>query len=165
MQLKDVLEQHEIIIAPGAYDAVSAKIIEKAGFPITYIGGLINEASDIGYPDMGFTTASAIVRRARSIVQQVRVPVICDADTGFGGALNLFRTISMFESEGVSGVHIEDQRFPKRCGVLAGKQVIPAQEFAEKVRAAVDARQNEDFVIIARTDAKATLGVDDVIKL
>ena len=164
MLLREVLQQHEIVIAPGSYDAVSAQIIEKAGFPVTYIGGLINEASDIGYPDMGFTTATEIVRRAWNIVQRARVPVVCDADTGFGSALNLYRTIGMFESIGVGGVHIEDQTLPKRCGVLAGKQVIPAADFAKKIRAAVDARRSEDFVIIARTDAKATFGIDDVIK-
>ena len=164
MMLKEVLQQHEIIIALGAYDTVSAQIIEKAGFPVTYIGGLGNEASDIGYPDIGLTTSTEIVRRAWNIVQRVRVPVVCDADTGFGGALNLYRTIRMFESVGVGGIHIEDQTFPKRCGVLAGKRVIPAMDFAKKIRAAVDARRSEDFLIIARTDAKSTFGVDEVIK-
>jgi len=164
MLLREVLQQHEIVIAPGAYDAVSAQIIEKAGFPVTYITGLGNEASDIGYPDLGLTTSTEIVRRAWNIVQSARVPVICDADTGFGGALNLYRTIRMFESAGVSGIHIEDQTFPKRCGALAGKQVIPAEDFAKRIRAAVDARQSEDFVIIARTDAKSSSGIEEVIR-
>ena len=164
MLLREVLQQHEIVIAPGAYDAVSAQIIEKAGFPVTYITGLGNEASDIGYPDLGLTTSTEIVRRAWNIVHSARVPVICDADTGFGGALNLYRTIRMFESAGVSGVHIEDQTFPKRCGALAGKQVIPAEDFAKRIRAAVDARQSEDFVIIARTDAKSSSGIEEVIR-
>jgi methylisocitrate lyase len=94
----------------------------------------------------------------------VSVPVVCDADTGFGGALNVYRTVRMFESAGISGVHIEDQTFPKRCGVLAGKKVIPAEDFAKRVRAAVDARESKDFVIIARTDAKASLGIEEAIR-
>lgn len=164
MRLREVLQENEIVIAPGAYDAVSAQIIEKAGFPVAYITGLGNEASDIGYPDLGLTTSTEIVRRAWNITQRLRVPVICDADTGFGGALNLYRTIGLFESVGVSGIHIEDQTSPKRCGVLAGKQVIPAEDFAKKIKAATDARKSEDFVIIARTDAKLTLGIDEVIR-
>jgi len=164
MRLREVLQENEIVIAPGAYDAVSAQIIEKAGFPVAYITGLGNEASDIGYPDLGLTTSTEIVRRAWNITQRLRVPVICDADTGFGGALNLYRTIGLFESVGVSGIHIEDQTSPKRCGVLAGKQVIPAEDFAKKIKAATDARKSEDFVIIARTDAKSTLGIDEVIR-
>ena len=164
MQFRELIEREDIIIAPGAYDVVSAQIIEKADFPVVYITGLGNEASDLGCPDIGLTTATEIVRRAANVVQAVDVPVLCDADTGFGGAMNLYRTIRMFESVGVSGVHIEDQTFPKRCGVLAGKQVISAEEFARKIRIAVDARRSEDFVIIARTDAKASLGIDKVIR-
>lgn len=164
MLFRELLEKEDIIIAPGAYDVVSAQIIEKAEFPVAYITGLGNEASDLGCPDVGLTTATEIVRRAANVVQAVNVPVLCDADTGFGGAMNLYRTIRMFESAGVSGVHIEDQTFPKRCGVLAGKQVISAEEFVRKVRTAVDARRSEDFVIIARTDAKASLGVDEAIR-
>jgi len=163
MLFRELIENHEIIVAPGAYDAVSAQIIENAGFPIVYMTGLGNEASDLGSPDLGLTTSTELVRRAGNVARSVSVPVVCDADTGFGSALNVFRTITMFESAGVSGVHIEDQTFPKRCGVLHGKKVIPAEEFARKVRAAVDTRKSEDFVIIARTDAKASLGIDEVI--
>jgi 2-methylisocitrate lyase-like PEP mutase family enzyme len=161
---RELIEREDIIIAPGAYDVVSAQIIEKADFPVVYITGLGNEASDLGCPDIGLTTATEIVRRAANVVQAVKVPVLCDADTGFGGAVNLYRTIRMFESAGLSGVHIEDQTFPKKCGVLAGKQVIPAEEFARKIRIAVDARRSEDFVIIARTDAKASMGIDEAIR-
>jgi len=164
MSFKALIENHEIIIAPGAYDVVSAQIIENAGFPIAYITGLGNEASDLGSPDLGLTTSAEIVRRAGIVAQSVSVPVVCDADTGFGGALNVFRIIKMFESAGVSGVHLEDQTFPKRCGVLQGKRVISAEKFANKIRAAVDARKSRDFVIIARTDAKASLGIDEVIR-
>jgi 2-methylisocitrate lyase-like PEP mutase family enzyme len=164
MLFRELIETQDIIIAPGAYDVVSAQIIEKAGFPVAYITGLGNEASDLGYPDLGLTTSTELIRRAGNVVQSVSVPVVCDADTGFGGALNIHRTVRMFESAGVSGVHIEDQTFPKRCGVLAGKKVIPAEDFARRVRAAVDARESKDFVIIARTDAKASLGIVEVIR-
>ena len=149
MLFRELIENHEIIVAPGAYDVVSAQVIENAGFPIAYITGLGNEESDLGSPDSGLTTSTDIVRRAGNVAQSVGVPVVCDADTGFGGALNVFRTINIFESAGVSGVHIEDQTFPKRCGVLHGKKVIPAEQFARKVRPAVDARKSKDFVIIA----------------
>ncbi len=164
MLLRELIETQDIIIVPGAYDVVSAQIIEKAGFPIAYITGLGNEASDMGCPDLGLTTSTELIRRAHNVVQSVSVPVVCDADTGFGGALNIHRTVRMFESAGVSGVHIEDQTFPKRCGVLAGKKVIPAEDFARRVRAAVDARESKGFVIIARTDAKASLGIEEAIR-
>lgn len=164
MSLRKLIESEEIIIAPGAYDVISAQIIEKSGFPVAYITGLGNEASDLGYPDLGMTTASEIVRKAGNVASVVKVPVVCDADTGFGGALNLCRTVRMFESAGVSGIHIEDQTFPKRCGALPGKQVIPAEQFATRVRAAVDSRVNSEFVVIARTDSKISGGVDEAIK-
>jgi 2-methylisocitrate lyase-like PEP mutase family enzyme len=160
--LRDILEREEIIIAPGAYDVVSAQIVEQAGYPLCYLTGLGHEASDLGCPDLGLTTSAEIARRAAVVVQAVQVPVVCDADTGFGGVTNLWRTVSLFEAAGVSAIHIEDQTFPKRCGVLAGKQVIAREAFAKKVRAAADARKSKEFLIIARTDAKA-LGIRDVI--
>jgi 2-methylisocitrate lyase-like PEP mutase family enzyme len=110
------------------------------------------------------TTASEIVRKAGNVVSVVKVPVVCDADTGFGGALNLCRTVRMFEAAGVAGIHIEDQTFPKRCGALAGKQVIPAEQFASRIRAAVDSRTNSEFIIIARTDSKVSGGVDEAVR-
>lgn len=164
MLFRELIQSQDIILAPGAYDVVSAQLIEKAGFPVAYVSGLGNEASDLGCPDVGLTTCTEIVSRAGNVFQAVSVPVVCDADTGFGGPLNVYRTIRMFESAGVSGVHIEDQRFPKRCGLLSGKQVVPAEQFASRVRTAVDARRSEDFVVIARTDAKASLGMDEVIR-
>ncbi len=164
MRLRELIESEELIVAPGAYDVISAQIIEKSGFPIVYITGLGNEASDLGYPDLGLTTAAEIVRRATNVVSVVKSPVVCDADTGFGGALNLHRTIRMFEAAGVSGVHIEDQTFPKRCGAVPGKQVIAAEQFASRIRAAVDARTNRDFVLIARTDSKISGGVSEAVR-
>jgi 2-methylisocitrate lyase-like PEP mutase family enzyme len=164
MSFRTLLQERDIIVAPGAYDALSAKVMEKAGFPVVYVTGLGNEASDLGFPDLGLTTASEVVRRAGNIAQVVGVPVVCDADTGFGGLINVVRTVRMFEAAGVAAIHIEDQTFPKRCGILAGKQVVPAEEFARVVRCAADARQGEDFVIIARTDAKADRGIDGIIR-
>ena len=163
MTFRELVQTQEIIVAPGAYDAVSALLVERAGFPVAYITGLVNEASDLGFPDLGLTTASEIVRRASTVVGAVGVPVVCDADTGFGGALNVHRTVRMFEAAGVGGVHIEDQTFPKRCGALAGKRVIVAEDFARRIRVAADARRTKDFVLIARTDAEA-LGIDEVIR-
>lgn len=164
MSLKEVIAEKSIIIAPGAYDVVSAQIIEKEGFDIVYISGLANEASDLGRPDLGFTTEPEIVRKAANIVESVNLPVICDADTGFGGPLNLWRTVREFERAGVSAIHIEDQVFPKRCGLLPGKDVIPAEEFVKKIKIALNARKSNDFLIIARTDSKSHGGVEEVIR-
>jgi len=162
MRLRETMAREELIIAPAAYDVVSAQIIERAGYPVCWISGLGHEASDLGCPDLSLTTAVEMVRRAASVVKAVDVPVICDADTGFGGAINLTRTVRLFEAAGVSAIHIEDQTFPKRCGALAGKQVISGEAFAKKIEAAVAARKSSDFMIIARTDAKA-LGIEEVI--
>jgi len=162
--LNKIINGKSVIMGPGAYDAVSAQIIEREGFDIVYISGLSNEASELGRPDLGFTTETEIVRRAANIVEAVNVPVICDADTGFGGALNLWRTVREFEKAGVSAIHIEDQAFPKRCGVLPGKNVIPAEDFVKKIRIALNARKSNDFLIIARTDSKSHGGVEEVIR-
>jgi len=163
MKLKDIIAKESLIIAPCAYDVVTAQIAEQAGFPVCWITGLGNEASDLGCPDLSLTNSVEMVRKAANIAQVVNIPIICDADTGFGGVTNLYRTVRMFESGGVSGIHIEDQTFPKRCGVLAGKKVIPAEEFVKKIQAANSARRSKDFLIIARTDSKA-MGVDEVIR-
>jgi 2-methylisocitrate lyase-like PEP mutase family enzyme len=163
MTLTQILAQHDIVPAPGAYDALSARVIEQAGFPLVYFTGLGNEASDLGFPDIGLTTATEMVRRVANVVQCVDVPVICDADTGFGGAINVTRTVRLFEAAGVTAIHLEDQTFPKRCGLLAGKQVVPAETFAKVIDTALAARRTEGFQIIARSDAKASDGVDGVI--
>ncbi|MBI5058926.1 isocitrate lyase/PEP mutase family protein [candidate division KSB1 bacterium] len=163
MGLRELLAAHEMLVAPGAYDALSALLIRQAGFPLVYVTGLGNEASDLGFPDLGFTTATELARRASCIAEAVGAPVVCDADTGFGGSLNIRRTVRLFEAGGVAAIHIEDQTFPKRCGVLAGKQVIPRETFASRIRAAADARRTEDFCLIARTDAKAW-GLPEVIR-
>jgi 2-methylisocitrate lyase-like PEP mutase family enzyme len=164
MSFTTLLDSHPVIAAPGAYDALSARIIAQAGFPLVYISGLGNEASDLGYPDLGLTTATEIVRRAANVVQAVDVPVVCDADTGFGGPANVVRTVREFEAAGVSAIHIEDQTFPKRCGLLAGKQVVDAEAFAATVGTALAARRGDGLAVIARCDAKAVEGVDGVIR-
>jgi 2,3-dimethylmalate lyase len=164
MTLATLLRAEGTIAAPGAYDAYSARIIAQAGFPLAYLSGLANEASDLGYPDLGLTTASELIRRASNIARVVDVPVVCDADTGFGGLGNLTRTVREFEAAGVSAIHLEDQTFPKRCGALPGKEVVSATAFERVLRQALQARRNRDFLIIARTDAKHAEGLDGVIK-
>ncbi|MEZ5728509.1 MAG: oxaloacetate decarboxylase [Burkholderiaceae bacterium] len=162
-RFQDLLARHPVIAAPGAYDALSARVIAQAGYPLVYITGLGNEASDLGFPDLGLTTATEIARRAGNIAQCVDLPVVCDADTGFGGAVNVARTVRQFEAAGVAAIHLEDQTFPKRCGVLAGKTVVPPETFARTLEIALAARRGTDFAIIARTDAKGADGVDGVI--
>jgi 2-methylisocitrate lyase-like PEP mutase family enzyme len=162
IRLREVLARDEVILAPAAYDVVSAQIIERAGYPVCWISGLGHEASDLGCPDLSLTSSVEMIRRAATVVQSVDVPVVCDADTGFGGAINVTRTVRLFEAAGVGAIHLEDQTFPKRCGALPGKQVIPREAFARRLDVAARARKSRDFTIIARTDAKA-LGIDEVI--
>lgn len=161
--LAALFREHDILLVPGAYDALSARIIEQSGCPLVYLGGLANEASDLGYPDLGLTTASEIIRSASAIRRVVEAPMMCDADTGFGGAVNVIRTVREFEAAGVGAIHLEDQAFPKRCGVLAGKQVVAPQSFAETIRRAIKARTSPNFAIVARSDAKSQDGIAGVI--
>jgi 2-methylisocitrate lyase-like PEP mutase family enzyme len=161
--LLEVLREQDIVLAPGAYDVMSARLIEQSGCPLVYLSGLANEASDLGYPDLGFTTAPEIIRRAGAITRVVEAPVICDADTGFGGPVNVARTVREFEAAGVGAIHLEDQVFPKRCGVLAGKEVVGADAFAGVIQNACDSRKGDTLAIIARSDAKGPDGVDGVI--
>jgi 2,3-dimethylmalate lyase len=163
MALRDILSKEPIVIAPCAYDVVTAQIVANAGYPVCWITGLGHEASDLGCPDFSLTNAVEMTRKAGNIAQVVDVPIICDADTGFGGVPNLVRTVKLFEAAGVSAIHIEDQTFPKRCGVLAGKQVVAADAFVRKIQAAIAARRSQEFLIIARTDSKV-LGIDEVIR-
>lgn len=148
------------MIAPGAFDALSATLIEEAGFPAVYMTGFGTAASLLGRPDIGLVSSSEMIENARRIAGCVRVPVIADADTGYGNAINVIRTVRDYERAGVAGIHIEDQAMPKRCGHLTGKALVPAEEMAAKVGAAVAARDNPDFVVIARTDARAVEGLD-----
>jgi carboxyvinyl-carboxyphosphonate phosphorylmutase len=163
-RLRELLEGPEPVLAPGAYDALSARLIEGAGFEAVYMTGFGTSASLLGRPDIGLLTLSEMVENARRIVQAVRVPVIADADNGYGNPINVIRTVREYEAAGVSAIHVEDQILPKKCGHMEDKQVIEASEMVEKVRAAVEARQSEEFLIIARTDARAVEGMERALE-
>ena len=151
------------LVAPGAYDALSARLVEQAGFDAVYMTGFGTTASLIGRPDVGLLSATEMVDNARRIVAAVDVPVIADADTGYGNAITVVRTVQSYEQAGVAGLHIEDQVHPKKCGHMSGKAVIDADEMVGKIRAAVAARRDPDLVLIARTDAAAVEGLDAAI--
>ena len=163
-QLRDLLREPGIIMAPGAYDCLTARIVQNAGFPAVYMTGAGTSVATLGYPDLALATMGEMVGNAADIAATVDVPVIADADTGYGGILNIQRTIRQYQRAGVAAVHIEDQEFPKRCGHLDNKRVIGIPEMVGKIRAAVDARTDEDFVIIVRTDALAVTGWDDTMR-
>jgi 2,3-dimethylmalate lyase len=162
-RLREMLASPEMIVAPFVFDCLQAKLAAAAGFDAVYMTGF-GTAAARGYPDLGLLTMSEMAANARAISQSVNVPVICDADTGYGNALNVWRTVREYEDAGVSALHIEDQVFPKRCGFLAGKQVIAMEAMVPKVRAACDARRDPSLVIIARTDALQPNGWDDVVR-
>jgi 2,3-dimethylmalate lyase len=162
-RLAELLRGSEPILAPGAYDSLSARMIEQAGFPAVYMTGFGTSASLLGRPDVGLLTMSQMVDNARRIAQAVDVPVIADADTGYGNPLNVIRTVQEYELAGVAALHIEDQVTPKKCGHMENKQLIPAAEMVEKIHAAVEARRSDGFLIIARTDARAVEGLDGAL--
>ncbi len=163
-RLRELLASPGIVPAPGAYDCLSAAVIERAGFPVVYMTGAGTSISRTGYPDIGLTTMSEMVANAAAIARTVSVPVIADADTGYGDVLQVRRTIREYERAGVAGVHIEDQESPKRCGHLDDKRVVPMEEMVRKLHAALDAREDDDFTIIARCDALAVTGWDDALR-
>ncbi len=162
-KLRIALDSINLIIAPGAFDCLSAKAVEIAGFSALYMTGMGTSASRLGLPDYGLATMTEMVANAHAISAAVQIPVIADADTGYGNELNMTRTVHEYERSGAAGVHIEDQVFPKKCGHLGGKQVIARDEYISKIAAAVAARRDPNFVIIARTDANAVLGFDEAI--
>src|SRR5262249_5926464 len=162
--LRQLLRQPGIIVAPGAYDCLTAKIIEREGFPVVYMTGAGTAVAGVGKPDLGFASRTGKLGNPSAIASTISVPLIADADTGYGGALNVYRTVQEYEKAGVAALHIEDQAFPKRCGHLDGKEVVPLAEMVVKLHAAGDARTDEDFVIIARTDALAVTGLDDTLR-
>jgi 2-methylisocitrate lyase-like PEP mutase family enzyme len=161
-RLRQLLAGEELVIAPGAYDGMTARMIERAGFPAVYMTGA-GTAAALGFPDFGLITMTEMVANAATLARSVDLPVVADADTGYGNELNVTRTVREYEARGVAGIHIEDQVAPKRCGHLDGKEIIPAGEYVAKIRAAVAARRDPDFVIIARTDARAVAGFDEAI--
>jgi 2,3-dimethylmalate lyase len=162
-ELRARLNSGEMVVAPFVYDALQAKIAERTGFEAVYMTGFGTAASR-GFPDLGLLTMSEMVDNVRAIARSVNIPVVCDADTGYGNPANVWRTVSEYEHAGAAALHIEDQVWPKRCGFLTGKQVIPMEEMVPKVRAACDARSNPATVIIARTDALAVNGWEDVVR-
>jgi 2-methylisocitrate lyase-like PEP mutase family enzyme len=152
-----------MIVAPGCYDGITARLIESAGFACAYMTGAGTSAAH-GYPDFGLITMSEMVANARRITSTTKIPLISDADTGYGNELNVTRTIQEFERAGVAGVHIEDQGFPKKCGHLDDKEIIPLDDYLPKIRAAAAARASKDFCIIARTDSRAKMGLEEAIR-
>lgn len=163
-RFRQLLSEPGIIVAPGAYDCVTARIIEQASFPAVYMTGAGTSVARLGYPDLGMVTMTEMVASSIALVGAVDVPVIADADTGYGSLVNVQRTIREYQYAGVAAVHIEDQESPKRCGHLDEKRVVPQEEMVSRVRAATDARTDDDFTIIARTDALAVTGWDDTMR-
>ena len=161
---KNLMHDKEILVMPGCHDALSAKIIEKVGFKAVTMGGYAASAASLAKPDVSILSLTENVGIVRNIVQAVDLPLFVDGDTGHGNVTNVQRTIREFENAGVAGLFIEDQVFPKRCGHMEGKQIIPTLEMVAKLKAAVDARVDEDLVIMARTDAIAVCGIDDAIE-
>jgi len=160
--LKRLLNRKQLLVAPGCFDGLSARLVQEAGFEAAYLsGGAI--ARSMGIPDIGLVTMSESIERAAQVVSAIQIPVIADADTGYGNAVNLVRSVREFERIGVAAIHIEDQITPKRCGHLDGKEVISRAEMEMKLKAALDTRTDPDFCIIARTDARGVHGLEDAI--
>jgi len=160
---KELLRRDKLLVAPGCFDGLSARLVEEAGFEAAYLsGGAV--ARSMGIPDIGLVTMSEVIERAAQVMCAIKIPVIADADTGYGNATNLIRTVREFERVGVAAIHIEDQITPKRCGHLDGKEVISLAEMEKKLEAAIASRTDPDFCIIARTDARGVHGLDDAIR-
>ena len=162
--VRDALAQHGQLIMPGVYDALSAKIAARAGFEVIFITGYSLSATLLGEPDFGVLTQTEVVSAAQRICSVVETPVIVDADTGYGNAVNVIRTVSDLLRAGAAGMFLEDQVWPKRCGHMKGKQVIPLDEQLKKLRAAIEAKGGQDFFIVARTDSRQALGIGEAIK-
>ncbi|MDG2014640.1 MAG: isocitrate lyase/PEP mutase family protein [Pirellulaceae bacterium] len=161
--IEKILKEHGTVAFPGIFDTLSAKIAQQVGFQMAFVSGYSVAATSIGEPDMGLLTQTEIVDRARQICSSVEIPVMVDADTGYGNPLNVFRTVKQLIAAGAAGCFLEDQLWPKRCGHMRGKHVIEREEYIHKIRAAVEARGESDFFIVARTDALAVAGMDEAI--
>ncbi|PYM26805.1 MAG: carboxyvinyl-carboxyphosphonate phosphorylmutase [Candidatus Rokuibacteriota bacterium] len=162
--LRGLVDRKNALVVPGAYDGVSARLVERAGFPAVYMTGYGTSASRLGLPDLGYAGLAEMADHARNLAAAVGIPLIADADTGYGNALGVRRTVQAYEAAGVAALHIEDQVAPKRCGHLSGHQIVPLGEFAGKIRAAVEARRDPDLLIIARTDAISAVGFDEALR-
>ncbi|MBU5628114.1 isocitrate lyase/PEP mutase family protein [Oscillibacter sp. MSJ-2] len=163
-RLKELIRAREILVMPGVYDALSAKIAERCGVKAVQVTGYGLAGSNLGLPDVGIMTKTQMVELTRNICRAVSIPVMADGDTGFGNAINLYYAVRDFEAAGAAGINLEDQFFPKRCGHMGGKQIIPFEEAVKKIEAAAAARTDPDFVINARTDAIAVVGVEEAIR-
>ena len=163
-KLKEKVEKRELVVAPGAYDALTARVVEKAGFEAVYITGHGTGAGMLAWTDVGMTTMTEMANNARNICNAVNIPVIADMDTGYGNAVNVVRAVREFEQAGVAAFHIEDQVTPKKCGFMKGKMCIAMEEMIGKIRAAVEAREDPNLLIITRCDARAPLGVEELYK-
>lgn len=162
-RLRALLQNNEPVIAPGCYDGITARLVEQAGFPAAYMSGLCVAAAR-GLPDVGAISVDVMVDHTRVIAGSINLPLIVDADGGYGGAYNVYEAVRAFEGAGAAALHLEDQPFPKRCAAMAGKKLIPVDEMIARIRVALDARRNPDFLIIARTDALAVDGLDAAIE-
>ena len=163
-KLRQRLRQGELIVAPGVYDLISARMADRFGFDAIYMTGYGVAASHLGMPDAGYATYEDMVGRVRQICTRTSTPLIADADTGFGGALNVQHAVRGYETAGAAGIQIEDQEFPKKCGHTLGRRVIPIEDMALKIRVAVDSRDSGDFLIVARTDSRTSLGLDEALR-
>lgn len=162
-KLRELINRDEILLCPGTYDPLMAKLIKRVGFEALYMTGAGISHSTLAMPDLGLTTMTEMVHRATLLADASELPLICDADTGYGNAINVMRTVREYERAGAAGIHIEDQEMPKRCGHFFGKFLIEKDEMVGKLKAALNARQDEDFVIIARTDARTAVGFEEAL--
>ena len=162
--LRALVAKKQGLVVPGAYDGISARLVQDAGFPAVYMTGYGTAASRLGLPDLGFAGLGEMADHARNLAAVLDVPLIADADTGYGNALNVRRTVQAYETAGVAALHIEDQITPKRCGHLSGHEIVPRSEFVGKIRAAVDARTDPDLLVIARTDAISAVSLDEALR-
>jgi 2,3-dimethylmalate lyase len=162
--LRQLVNRKNGLVVPGAYDGISARLVERSGFPAVYMSGYGTSASRLGLPDLGYAGLAEMADHARNLAAAVTIPLIADADTGYGNALSVRRTVQAYEAAGVAALHIEDQVAPKRCGHLSGHQIIPLPEFAGKIRAAAEARTDPDLMIVARTDAISAMDFDEALR-
>jgi methylisocitrate lyase len=163
-KIREALQQKGVLVMPGVYDCLSAKIASRAGFEVIFITGYSVSATFLGEPDFGVLTQTELLAASQRICSVTPLPVIVDADTGYGNAVNVIRTVRELIRGGAAGMFLEDQIWPKRCGHMKGKQVVPPEEYLRKLRAAIDARGQDDFFIVARTDARQALGLDEAIR-
>lgn len=162
--LRDRLTKGRLVVAPGVFEMVSAKIADRMGFEALYMTGYGTVASYLGLPDAGLATYTDMVNRVSQFTRITQTPFICDGDTGYGGLLNVMHTVRGYEAAGACAIQLEDQEFPKKCGHMLGRRVIPTQDMVEKIRVAVQTREDRNFQIIARTDARTTLGLDEALR-